>query len=163
MPLDLIVLQNRVSIYGPSGSSVPKVKSIEYLTWQCRGTPMAEEKIFLYSSMTLSIFCCCVEEPYLEAMGTTLFFPWGRIIRKTNFLVWEMILLHCFAVIKDMVVGGATFSITYNLLAKVIVTKRGLDSYRVCHFHKYGCPNNTWEISRGETSHTTSSMKGLML
>ena len=74
-----------------------------------------------------------------------------------------MILLHCFAVIKEMVVGGATFGIMYNLLAKVIITERGLDSYTTCRFHKYGCPNNTSQTLRGSMSHNNSSMKGLML
>ena len=84
---------------------------------------MGEEKISLYSSMTLSIYCCYAEEPYLEAMATTLFFPWWRIIRKTNFLVLEMILLHFYVVIKEMAIGRATSSIMYNLLAKVIITE----------------------------------------
>ena len=74
-----------------------------------------------------------------------------------------MILLHCFAVIKEMAVGGATSGILYKLLPKVIITKRGLDSYTSCLFHKYGFPNNTSETSRGETSHDTSSVKSLML
>ena len=60
-------------------------------------------------------------------------------------------------------VGGATYGIMYNLLPKVIITVRGLNSYISCHFHKYGFPNNTSQTSRGETSHSTSSVKGLML
>lgn len=37
-------------------------------------------------------------------------------------MVYEMILLHFFAVIKEMAVRGATYGILYNLLAKVIIT-----------------------------------------
>jgi len=74
-----------------------------------------------------------------------------------------MIVLHFFGEIKEMGVGGVIFGILYNLFPKVIITKQGLDSFIACRFHKYGCPNNTSQTSRGETSHNTSSMKGLML
>jgi hypothetical protein len=116
-----------------------------------------------YSSTTLSFCCFCATGPCLEVMATVFLFPLGRIIRKTNFLVLEMSLLHCFSVTKEMVVGGAISGILYNLSAKVIITAQGLDSYTACHFHKYGWPNNTLETSRGAMSHNTSSMKGLML
>ena len=82
-----------------------------------------------YSSTTLSICRCHAEEPYLEVMATVFFFPWGRIIRKKNFLVWEMSLLHCFAVTKEIVVGGGTSGILYNLFPKVTITAQGQDSY----------------------------------
>ena len=74
-----------------------------------------------------------------------------------------MSLQPCFAVIKEMAVGGATSGILYNLFANVMITARGLDSYTACRFHKYGCPNNTSQTSRGAMSHNTSSVKGLML
>ena len=116
-----------------------------------------------YSSMTLSIYSCHAEGPCLDVMPTIFFFPWGHIMRKTNLPVLEMILLHCFAVTKEMALGGATSGILYNLFPKVTITTRGLDSYTTCCFHKYGCLNNTSQTSRGEMSQNTSSMKGLML
>ena len=148
---------------GPLGNNTPRVRSMECLTWQCKGIPAGELKISSYYSMTLSICWCCAEEPSLEVVATIFFLPWGWIIRKTNFMVREMILLHLFAVIKEMEIGGATSGILYNLLAEVIITEWGLDSYRTCHFHKYGFPNNTSKTSRGAISHNTSSVKGLML
>ena len=83
--------------------------------------------------------------------------------KEKKFLVWEIILLHFFVVIKEMAVGGAISGILYNLLAKLIIIERGLDSYTTFRFHKYGCPKNTSQTSRGETSHNTSSVKGLIL
>ena len=74
-----------------------------------------------------------------------------------------MILLHFLEEIKEVAIGGATSRILYSISLKEIITKRGLDLYTTCHFHKYGCPNNTSQTSRGETSHNTLSMKGLML
>ena len=50
-----------------------------------------------------------------------------------------------------------------NRFLKVTITTRGLNSYTSCHFHKYGCPNNTSQTSKGSTSHNTSSVKSLML
>ena len=104
---------------------------------------MGQVKMSQYSSTTLSICCWCVEEPCLQVVATVFFFPWGWIIRKTNFLVWEMSLLHCFAVTKEIVVGDGAFSILYNLVPKVTITARGHDSYIACDFHKYGWPYNT--------------------
>ena len=63
---------------------------------------MGEVKISPYSSTIFSICFCRVEEPCLEVMATVFFLPWGQIIRKINFLVWEMSLLHCFIVTKEM-------------------------------------------------------------
>jgi hypothetical protein len=40
----------------PLGSGAPGVISMGCLTWKCRGTPIGEEKISEYSSMTLSTF-----------------------------------------------------------------------------------------------------------
>ena len=114
-------------------------------------------------STTLSICCCHAEEPCLEVVAIVFFFPWGRIIRKKNFFVWEMSLLHCFAVTKEIVRGSGTSGILYNLFPKVTITVRGRDSYTACRFHKYGWPNNTSETSIGEMSHNTSSVKGLIL
>jgi hypothetical protein len=148
---------------GPLGSDAPGVRSMGCLTWKCRGTPTGEVKMSLYSSMNLSICCFHATGPCLEVMAIVFLFPSGWIIRKTNFLVLEMSLLHCFAVTKEMVVGGAISGILYILLPKVIITTRGLDSYTTCRFHKYGWPNNTSETSRGSMSHNTSSVKGLML
>ena len=124
---------------------------------------MEEVKMFSYSSMILSIYCCCIEGPCLEVLATVFFSPWGHIIRKTKFSVLEMSLLHFFAVTKEMVVGSAIFAILYNVFPKVTVTTQGLYSYTTCHFHKYGSPNNTSQTKRGSTSHNTSSMKGSML
>ena len=81
---------------------------------------MSEEKIFLYSSMTLSICCSCSGEPFFEVVATVLFFPYERVVRKINLLVWETMLLHCFAVFKDMTGGGSTSGIVYKLFPKVI-------------------------------------------
>ena len=72
-----------------------------------------------YYSMTLYICCCRVEEPYLEVMATVFFLSWGQIIKKTNFLVLEMSLLHCYAITKEIDGGGGTSGILYNLLPKV--------------------------------------------
>ena len=80
-----------------------------------------------------------------------------------NFLVCDMSLLPFLAVIKDVVVGGATSGILYNELFKEIVTARGLDSYTACRLHNYGWPNNTSQTSKCVTSHNTSSVNGLML
>ena len=116
-----------------------------------------------YSSMTLSICCCHVDRPYLEVMAMIFFFPRGHIIKKTNFLVLEMSLLHCFAVTKERAEGGCTSGILYNLFPNVIITAQGWDSYISFLFHKYGWPNNTSQTSRGAIAHNTSSVKGLML
>ena len=99
-PLDLILLQNTTSIYWSIGNDALGVRSMECLTWQWRGTAAGEVKMSLYSSMTLSICYYCAEEPCLEFVATIFFLSWGWIIRKTNFLVCEMILLHFFAEIK---------------------------------------------------------------
>jgi hypothetical protein len=80
-----------------------------------------------------------------------------------NFSVCEMTLLHFLAEIKEIAVGETTSGIMYNCLPKEIITLRGLDSYIVCRFQKYGCPKITSQNSRGEISHTTLSLKGLML
>jgi len=98
-------------------------------------------------------------------MDVAMIFPlfWERIRQKINFLVCEMSLLPFLAVIKEVVVGGATPGMLYNELPKEIITAPGLDSYTTCRLHKYGWPNNTSQTSRGVTSHNTLSMKGLML
>lgn len=74
-----------------------------------------------------------------------------------------MSLLHCFVVIREMEIGGATFSSLYNLNPNVTIIAWGLDSYTTCHFHKYGWHNNTLQTSSRAMSHNTSSMNGLML
>ena len=124
---------------------------------------MSEEKMSSYSSMTLSIYCSCAGEPCFEVVATIFFFPYGRVVRKINFLVWETILLRCFALVKEMTGGGTTFDILYNLFPKVIIIAQCLDSYTTCHLHNYGWPNNTSATSRGATSHNTSSVNGLIL
>ena len=116
-----------------------------------------------YSSMNFFISCSCAGEPCFEAVATIFILVCGRIVKKINLLLLETILLHCFAVVKDMARGGTTFGILYNLFPKLITTERGLDSYTVCHFHKYGWPNNTSDTSRVTTSHSTSSVNLLML
>jgi hypothetical protein len=97
-------------------------------------------------------------------MDVATIFPllWECTIQM-NFLVCDMSLLPFLAVIKDVAVGGATSGILYDESPKEIMTARGLDSYTACRFHKYGCPNNTSQTSRGVTSHNTSSVNGLML
>lgn len=72
-----------------------------------------------------------MEEPFLRAMDVAMIFPLlsEKIKKKTNFPIWEMILMHFLAYIKEMLVGGSTSSILNNLLPKVILTVRGLDSY----------------------------------
>jgi len=116
-----------------------------------------------YSYATLSICSFYAKGPSLEVVVIIFFFLWGHTIRKTNFPVLETSLLHCFAVIKEMVLGGYTSSILYNLVPKETIIAWGLDSYTVSHFRKYGCPSNTSQTSRGNMSHNTSSLKGLML
>ena len=76
---------------------------------------MGEVKMSPYSSTTLSICFCRAEGPCLEVVAIVFFLPWGWIIRKMNFLVWEMSLLHCFAVTKEIAAGGGTSGILYNL------------------------------------------------
>jgi hypothetical protein len=73
-----------------------------------------------------------------------------------------MTLLHFLSDIKEIEVDRATSSILYNCLPKVIITLRGIDSFTTCRFQKYGCTKITSQNSRGETSHNTSSLKGLM-
>ena len=124
---------------------------------------MSEEKLSSYSSITFSIYCKRAREPCFKFVATIFFFPYDQFVRKINFLVWEIILLRCFAVVKEMTGGGTTSSILYKLFPKVIITARGLDSYTTCRLHKYGWPNNTSTTSRGATSHNTSVVNGLML
>ena len=124
---------------------------------------MGDLKMSPYSSKTLSIYFFRNEDPCLEVVATIFFLPWGWIIRKTNFLVWEMRLLHFFVVTKEIAVGGGTSGILYNLFPKVKIAARGRDSYIACRFHKYGWPNNTSKISIAAMSHNTSSVKGLLL
>lgn len=149
----------------PLGRGDLRVKSIEWSIWKCKGICLGEEKIPMYSSMILSTCFYCVVEPFLGAMDVAMIFSliWEWIKNKTNFLVWEMILLNCLAEIKEMVVGWATSSVLYNLSPKVIIIVWGLDSYITWHFYKYGFPNNTSQMLRGATSHNTSYVKGLML
>ena len=93
---------------------------------------MSEEKMSSYSSMTLSIYCSHVGEPYFEVLAKIFSFPCEQFVRKINFLVWETILLRGFAVVKEMTGGGTTPGIMYKLFPKVITTARGLDSYTAC-------------------------------
>ena len=83
---------------------------------------MGEVKMSPYSSTTLSICFCHAEEPCLEVVAIIFFLPWGWIIRKTNFLVWEMSLLHFFVVTKEILGGSGTSGILYNLFPKVTIT-----------------------------------------
>jgi len=43
---------------------------------------MGEVKMSMYFSMTLFIYCFCVEEPYLEVVAIIFFFPKGESSRK---------------------------------------------------------------------------------
>ena len=125
----------------PLGRGALGVKSKEYLTWKWNDTLVGEGKMVLYYFMIVSLYCCCVEEPFMSVMDVATIFPflWERTIQKMNFLVWEMSLLHFLVVIKEVAVGGATSSILYNELPKEIITTRGLYSYTPCCIHKYGC------------------------
>ena len=89
---------------------------------------MSEKKMSSYSSMNLSIYCSRAGEPCFKVVATIFFFPCERVVRKMNFLVWETMLLCCFAVIKEMTGGGTTSDILHKLFPKVIITARGLDS-----------------------------------
>ena len=75
---------------------------------------MSEEKMSSYSYMTLSICCSHVGEPCFEVVATIFLFPCERAVRKINFLVWEIILLRFFAVVKEMTGGGTTSGILYK-------------------------------------------------
>jgi hypothetical protein len=132
---------------------------------QCVGTLVGEEKMSLYSSTILSTCFCCKDRLYVEVTDvvTTLCLLRSWITKKRNLSICEMTLLHCLANIKEIEVGNTTFGILYNCLPKVIITFQGLDSYRACHFHKYGWPKITSQTSRGQISHNTSSLKGLMV
>ena len=66
-----------------------------------------------------------------------------------------MSLLH---LTKEIVGGGGTSGIMYNLFPKVTIIARGRDSYIACRFHKYGWPNNTSETSIGEISGMRNKM-----
>jgi len=95
------------------------------------------------------------------AMISLLLWEWTR--KEINFLVSEMFLLKFLIVVKELVVGGATSDILYNILPKEIMIERGLNSYIIWCIHKYGYPNNTSQTSSGATSHDTSCVKGFML
>ena len=86
---------------------------------------MGEVNMSQYSSMTLSICCCGAKGPYLEVVATIFFLSRGQIIKKKNFSVLEMSLLHCFTVTKEIAAGGGTSGIMYKLFPKVIITVRG--------------------------------------
>jgi hypothetical protein len=45
-----------------------------FLNQQFRGTPVGEEKIFKYSSTTLSTFFCCVERSAAETLDMAVIF-----------------------------------------------------------------------------------------
>jgi hypothetical protein len=62
----------------------------------------------------------------------------------------------------EIELGETASGILNNFFFNVIITLRSLDSYTTWCFHKYGCPKITLQNSRGETSHNTSSLKGLM-
>ena len=74
-----------------------------------------------YSSTTLSICCCRAEEPCLEVVATVFFLPSGQIVKKINFLVWEMSLLHFFAVTKEIMGGSGISGILYKVFPKVTI------------------------------------------
>jgi len=134
------------------------------LTWQWRGTPIVEEKIYEYSSTTLSTYFYSVERSVMDTLDVATIFRsfWEWITKKTNFPIWEMTFVHYLAEIKEIALGGTSSGILYNFLFKVIITLRGLESYTTWHFYKYGWPKITIKTSRGETSHNTSSLKFLM-
>ena len=118
----------------------------------------------LYSSILLSTCFYCKERLCVEVtdVASTFFLLRAQMTQKMNFPLCEMALLHCLVEIKEIVVSGATSGVLYNCLPKVIITLQGLESYTTCFFQKYGCPKRTSQTSRGEISHNTSSLKGLM-
>jgi hypothetical protein len=83
-------------------------------------------------------------------------------MNKTNLLVWEMSFLNFLVDIKEIMIGGGTFSMLYNFLPKVNITPRGLESYMTCRFQKYSWPKRTSQISMGEISHNNESLKVFM-
>ena len=105
---------------GPLGRGAQWVRLIECLTWQCKGTPVGEEKMSLYYSTIISTCFYFLEEPFPGAMDVATNFPliWKWIRKKINFPSWEMTLLHFFADIKEMAVEMAPFGILCNLVPK---------------------------------------------
>jgi len=92
---------------------------------------MGEEKMSMYLSTTLSTYFYYVGEPFLRVMDVAMIFPllWEWMRKKRNFPIWEIILLHCLAEIKEMMVSGATYGILYNLLTREIIAVQGLETY----------------------------------
>jgi hypothetical protein len=58
----------------PLGSSASGVISMGCLTWQCRGTPVDEEKISEHSSTNLSTCLCYVERSAAETLDVATIF-----------------------------------------------------------------------------------------
>jgi len=119
----------------------------------------------LYSSTISSTCFYCKERLCVEVtdVASTFFLLRAQMTQKMNFPLCEMALLHCLVEIKEIVVSGATSGVLYNCLPKVIITFQFLDSCTTCRFHKYDWPKRTSKTSRGEISHNTLSLKGLML
>ena len=98
---------------------------------------MSKEKNSSYSSMTLSICCSRVGEPCFEVVATIFFFPCERVVRKINFLVWETILLHCFAVVKEVTGGGSRYYLWYPVQ---VISKSTNNSTRPRIIHNMSPP-----------------------
>jgi hypothetical protein len=106
---------------GPLGSGAPGVRSMGCLTWQCRGTPTGEgeDVLVLLHDIIHLLFSC--SGALSGGHGHSLPLSLRVNHQEKKFLVLEMSLLHCFAVTKEMVVGGAISGILYSLLPKVII------------------------------------------
>ena len=51
-------------------------------------------------------------------------------MKETNFPIYEMTFLHYLAEIKEITLSETASGILYNFLFKLIITQRGLDSYK---------------------------------
>jgi hypothetical protein len=83
-------------------------------------------------------------------------------MKRKNSPVWEMTFLHCLVETKEIAVGGVISNILYSCLPIVTMTLQGLESYTKWCFHIYGWTKITSQTLIEETSHNTSSLKGLM-
>jgi hypothetical protein len=93
------------------GKGALGTKSMECLTWKCRGTPIGEEKIYLFSYKILSTCFYYVERYWDEVVvGAMIFHSHSnRIMNKKNSKLWDITLWPYFAEINKMEVVVTTF------------------------------------------------------
>jgi hypothetical protein len=86
------------------------INSMKCLTWQCRGTPVGEEKISLCSSTFLSTCFYCIENSCIEVVVVAVTFcsPSDQIVKRVNFVVRDIILQYCFVEFNEMEVVETT-------------------------------------------------------